>query len=391
MQLLIDTAQETNASLLFIANTLVNLVNMQLGDDDTPMQITPVKILVSKPASSINGPSGPIVLHAHGGPAAPIDPAPLAQLTDALDPAVVFGQPSPALFVPGWNGEMKQPDVPAGTTQDPTLPVSATAVASIPAPPVPTNPAPVGNVSLAGAVVSLSVAAAPARLGLTLTAAPPPPITAVTVPIATDAATAVAAAAGVTATAPAAPVTPAANTAERDKDNLPWDARVHSETRKTNADGTWRYRRNLDPTVKATVTAELKAQYGAQAPLVPTAPAVSLAAAPGGGIPVAPLPVAPPPPSAPVIPQPGVGLPTAAASVPVPPGVLMGLPNAPQPPTVLGFRDFMSAVNKAIAAARLTQEQAAQACKAVGLDGIAALAGDPMKIPLVHAQIAHLL
>lgn len=322
MQLLIDSTQETPASLRFIAATLCALADTY----GPPLEL--------EPAPSINGPQTPVVLHAHA-PAAPIDPEPhfLDRLfTDPaqMDPAAVFGR-----------------SVPAGTTVDPTLPASS-AVAPVPAV-VPT--------------------------------APPAPLVTVATP-------ASAADVAVIGTVPAAAATPGVNTV--DSDGLPWDARVHSETRKTNADGTWRYRRNLDPQVKENVTALLKAQYGSQ---LPASPQLPLAPPPPGATGTQHVPAEAPPAPSTVILQPGVGLPQPSATVPLSPGIPVGMPNTPQSPVVpaLGFRDFMSAVNKSLAAGRLTQDQLTNACKAVNLDGISALASEPGKISLVHSQIAHLL
>ncbi|MDR0769630.1 MAG: GIY-YIG nuclease family protein [Burkholderiales bacterium] len=52
---------------------------------------------------------------------------------------------------------------------------------------------------------------------------------------------------------------------ERDIMGLPWDARIHSDTKNKNADGTWRMKRNSDKTVVAQVKAELLASRPPQA------------------------------------------------------------------------------------------------------------------------------
>lgn len=343
MQLLIDSTQETPASLRFAATVLAQLADLMV----------PLELITETP--SINGASVPIVLHTHG-PAAPIDPAP-------LDPAVVFGQPTEFFRANEYAGAIHHNIVPAGTTPDPTLPASSMVAPVLAAPIAPNGTPPVH--------ISASVAS--------LASAPPAPTTSQT--SVSDATTTVV-------------------STDRDKDGVPWDARVHSETRKMNADGTWRYRRNLDPNVKASITAELRAlHYKAfpntpQLPLAPPPPTFTPA-----GV-TAPLPpgMAPAVPAGPVDTQmtgvASTNQPVAPpAPVPVSNGVPLGLPNAPLPPAVpaLGFRDFMSAVNKAMAAGRLSSDQVALACKAVNLDGITSLAGEPGKIGLVHSQIAHLL
>ena len=43
-----------------------------------------------------------------------------------------------------------------------------------------------------------------------------------------------------------------------DKNNLPWDARIHAGTKALNADGTWKKRRGVDDATIASVTAELQ-------------------------------------------------------------------------------------------------------------------------------------
>lgn len=43
-----------------------------------------------------------------------------------------------------------------------------------------------------------------------------------------------------------------------DKNNLPWDARIHAGTKALNADGTWKKRRGVDDSTIASVTAELQ-------------------------------------------------------------------------------------------------------------------------------------
>lgn len=48
-----------------------------------------------------------------------------------------------------------------------------------------------------------------------------------------------------------------------DKNNLPWDERIHASTKALNADGTWKKRRGVDDATIAAVTAELT---GASAP-----------------------------------------------------------------------------------------------------------------------------
>ncbi|MNZ24090.1 hypothetical protein D3C78_412260 [compost metagenome] len=91
------------------------------------------------------------------------------------------------------------------------------------------------------------------------------------------------------------------NTTDTDLNGVKWDARIHSETRSTNKDGSWRQKRGVDPDLVKAVLAEQMGATGDDASTVslpagpvpfPTAPAAPAA-------PVAPAPVAPPAPAAP--------------------------------------------------------------------------------------------
>lgn len=60
-----------------------------------------------------------------------------------------------------------------------------------------------------------------------------------------------------------------------DASGLPWDARIHSESKATVADGTWRKRRGVDPELVKQVEAELRGGVPAAADIpAPPAPAV---------------------------------------------------------------------------------------------------------------------
>jgi hypothetical protein len=149
---------------------------------------------------------------------------------------------------------------------------------------------------------------------------PPPPVASA----ATAPAESVAAPPNAPTTSPApapAPTSPAPSVPQVDRDGLPHDKRIHSETPTIKADGRWRARRNLDPNTLREVEAELRARVtGApqvplpltgrdpQAPIIPPPPPV--VAAPNA--PTAPQVMVPPPP--PVV-----------AAVPPPPDAFRGL------------------------------------------------------------------
>lgn len=256
---------------------------------------------------SINGEGKPIELT----PAQPPGEGPTIDPhpADGIDPASVFA---------------KAPSVPTGTTQDP--PTGAA------------PPAPVGNVS-SGAAAATLTPAAPAQ--------------------------------GAPATAATDTKSPVGAPGHIDKDGLPWDARVHSDTRKLNADGTWRLRRNLDPAVKAAVYAELKG-----APKAPTAPP----APPATG-------TAPPAPASTVVP------PAPTTALPVSNGVPMGMPNPPDARVVpvASFRELMTKINQNLAAGRLSQAQLNQACAEVGAGSITELTAQPSLVAPMDAAINRFL
>ena len=114
------------------------------------------------------------------------------------------------------------------------------------------------------------------------------------------------------ASEPAAPATAApSGVAERDKNGLLWDVRIHASSKAVIADGTWRLKRGVSPELVEQVTAELSQ---GEEPVVETVQPVT---APAALAPVeTPAPVAPAPP-APVAPAPPVETPAAIAPITV--------------------------------------------------------------------------
>jgi hypothetical protein len=356
VQLLIDTETETKAGLRLAARVMLLLATEESAELDAIQD-------AASQAAAPKAPAPPPI-------GKPVAPAPAAPLPPGNVP------PPPVIHPPVHPDALPKVDVPTGTDIDPAalfggnraaVPFGGTTVA----PPVP------GNSSVSVPPVPTMIP--PSALPATTTAAgiSPPPVA----PIVTQ-----------TTNAPAAPITGPG--IERDSEGLPWDARIHSETRKTNADGTWRYRRNLDAAVKAAVYAELKASRPSEQafanvvnPLIFDTVAPSPPAAVAPPPPVAAEVVAPPPPaSATVLPFPA----PAAPPVSVPPATDVGVPNTGQPPvvqTVTSFRDLMQKVNVALAAGKLTQPQLAEACKLAGVDSVTALAAQPMLVPTVDVNL----
>ncbi len=163
-------------------------------------------------------------------------------------------------------------------------------------------------------------------------------------------------------TAPAAPRVDFGQPGERDSEGLPWDGRIHSSSKALLADGKWRQRRNTDPAVVAAVTAELRAALAAPSAPVPAAP---------------PAPAAPPVPPAPPSTVPAYSGVTPALDVTITP------PAPPVEPAAMTFPQFMHAIT----AARLAPGIVLEACKAVGMPSIPALAQRTDLIPAVATAL----
>jgi hypothetical protein len=74
---------------------------------------------------------------------------------------------------------------------------------------------------------------------------------------------------------PAVPVAQAADPSGLDSKGLPWDERIHSGSRKFNADGSWRYRKNVPDETKAAVEGELRGLMAIMAPTIAATEAIS--------------------------------------------------------------------------------------------------------------------
>lgn len=340
MQIMIDTDTETVAGLLALVNMLEATLtgrNPSTSGEAPPLRHNTPRINVPTPPPLPPG-SEPKPL-----PVVPAGTMPQPdRFPDLPDPAVVFG------------GAAEQfSNFPA--TGNPPLPPLAVAMAPA------VNPASLPSAPSTGGAATASDMTATATLPTSAAGSP-----------------------GVTI--------------ERDKEGIVWDARVHSETRKKNADGTWRFRRNLDADVKAAVYAELKGQSAVSLPQqsaagLPGALPVPPAAAP---LPVPPAAAAPLP--LPVVPAAG-GVPADTVSLPapmqLPTGNPAGLPNTTQPVVVspvTSFRDLMQKVQVAVLAGTFTQAQLNDAVARAGVTGgLTALAAQPMLVPAVDAEINRLL
>lgn len=204
------------------------------------------------------------------------------------------------------------------------------------------------------------------------TVAPPPPVN--TAPITTTPGVAYSAA-GVSSAG-----------VELDSKGLPWDGRIHAESKGKIADGTWRKKRNLDPALLAKVEGELRQVMGATgAPLAHSTAPIATTQAPATVAPVtANLPtasvsqpaVAPPPP-APV-----------AGAAPTMPAAPNAAPAGEVPADARAqFVALVGRASAAIQGQKVTQAEVNQCCADAGVPALPLLAN---RLDLVAQVAAHI-
>lgn len=176
---------------------------------------------------------------------------------------------------------------------------------------------------------------------------------------------------------------------ELDKHGLPWDGRIHAESKGKIADGTWRKKRQIDPALVAQVEAELRQVMGAApAPLAqggaPVPTPVSVAAStialsvPTGAV---PLPVAPPPAPAPVA--------GAAPTMPAAPNVAPA-GEVPQDARQQ-FVGLVGRASAAIQAGKVSQAEVNQICADSGIPALPLLANRLDLVATVASRIDALI
>ena len=208
------------------------------------------------------------------------------------------------------------------------------------------------------------------------TVAPPPPVN--TAPITTTP--------GVASSAAGA----SSAGVELDKHGLPWDGRIHAESKGKLTDGSWRKKRQVDPALVAQVEAELRQVMGA-APAAPlaqgVAPAptpVSVAAStiaqsvPTGAV---PQPVAPPPAPVPVA--------GAAPTMPAAPNVAPA-GEVPQDARQQ-FVGLVGRASAAIQAGKVSQAEVNQICADSGIPALPLLANRLDLVATVASRIDALI
>jgi hypothetical protein len=147
---------------------------------------------------------------------------------------------------------------------------------------------------------------------------------------------------------------------ELDKNGLPWDGRIHSESRSVNKDGSWRAKRGLnDGGLVKKVEAELRA--------IQALPAAVPAAPPAAAVTFGTVGNPPPPPSAPMAP-------------PVPSA-------APAQPESMNFIQMMNAITPALSQNRITVAMLSEACASQGIPSLPLLATRSDLVPAVYKYL----
>lgn len=179
--------------------------------------------------------------------------------------------------------------------------------------------------------------------------------------------------AGNAAPSPSAPP-PAPGTAQTlDADGLPWDHRIHAESKALNkGDGKWKAKRAVAPELVAQVQAEHRAILG-KSPFdgLKTAEQLGLGSpAPSPAPVVPPVPVPSPPPAPPA---------TGAAST-IPP-----VPNGAPP--VIDFMTLIPKVTSGLQAGTITQAQVTAALAAISVTTLPGLMAHPQLVPTFAASL----
>ncbi len=146
---------------------------------------------------------------------------------------------------------------------------------------------------------------------------------------------------------------------EIDNTGLPWDVRIHASTKATNADGSWRTKRGVDPALAAIVTAEIRSVMAA--PGAPLSPPVAETA-------------------------PAVVDPAVAFAAPPPPPVAETVAD-PAPAPMAEFPRIMKIITEKQAAGLVTTELVRGIAVQLGLTGVADLAKRPDLVPAFEAML----
>lgn len=177
----------------------------------------------------------------------------------------------------------------------------------------------------------------------------------------------------------AATSTPAGTNPNLDSEGLPWDGRIHAETKtRLKGDDTWKLKRGIEPATVEHVKAELRALMAVPgaASFTPPAP------------PAAPV-QAPPPPPAPPAPAPSASPSVAAVSATAPTPNANGC--AAPAAAVTTFVQLVGKWAPLLNTGRITQDEVRQACVTYGVPDLPLLSARPDLVPMVDAHLSSVL
>jgi hypothetical protein len=149
---------------------------------------------------------------------------------------------------------------------------------------------------------------------------------------------------------------------ELDKNGLPWDGRIHSDTKNKCKTGEWKNKRSLDPAILASVEGELRTAMAAAGPAVNQTAAIMRDA---------------------TLPSP----PAIEDAVVIPPAPPLAVTPPPPSACPTSFPEFLQIVTGRCTARVLTYDEVTKTCQKHGLAGIPLLNARPDLIPVIFAEL----
>lgn len=170
-----------------------------------------------------------------------------------------------------------------------------------------------------------------------------------------------------------------------DKNGMPWDVRIHAGTKTKNADGTWRYKRGVQPASIKIVEDELRAVMAL--PNVASGASGATASTPAAPN-AATIAPPPPPPPASAAASPALPAPTGPAPSPV---AAQGIAGPASPSNVPGaintYVELAGAMTGALVAKKLTQEECGAILFEFGVSSLPLVAARPDLIPAIGTRL----
>lgn len=175
---------------------------------------------------------------------------------------------------------------------------------------------------------------------------------------------------------------------ELDSDGLPWDARIHAETKSKVKAGTWKRKRGVDDAVVAEVEAQLRAVLGVPTPNVPAATVAASPVAQDQASPTATVPAPPVAAELGNVPLPPASTPPAATlTQPTEVSPAATVPPPPPGAAAVTFPQLCARITNALNGGQLTQARLGEVLAAHKLTGLPTLAAFPQLVGPVAADL----